>query len=127
MNNDHLKASLIEFETAAKAVQASLLSRNAEQIWNALAQQEEAVHRLSALRSSGGELAGASSIDSGLQRLMERCQAVLRANRALASRFLDVVDQTLSQLGGGRNRTTAYSANPYVSRRAAPLLVCQQG
>ncbi|MBN2704309.1 MAG: hypothetical protein JXR23_08870 [Pontiellaceae bacterium] len=127
MNNDHLKASLIEFETAAKAVQASLLSRNAEQIWNALAQQEEAVSRLAAVRNSSNELDGASSRDSGIQRLMERCQTVLRANRALASRFLDVVDQTLSQLGGGRSKTAAYSLNPYVSRRSAPLLVCQQG
>jgi hypothetical protein len=126
MNDDHLKASLVEFETAAKEVQASLLSRNTEQIWNALARQEEAVSRLDALRSSGGNaLAGASFRDSGIQRLMERCQTVLRANRALAGRFLDVVDQTLSQLGG--RRATTYSVNPYASRRAAPLLVCQQG
>ncbi|MBN2685129.1 MAG: hypothetical protein JXR40_07605 [Pontiellaceae bacterium] len=127
MNDEHLKASLVEFETAAKAVQASLLSRNTEQIWNALAQQEEAVRRLAAARSSSNELVGASSRDSGIQRLMERCQTVLRANRALAGRFLDVVDQTLSQLGGGRSRTATYAANPYASRRAAPLLVCQQG
>lgn len=127
MNDDHLKASLVEFETAVKAVQVSLLSRNTEQIWNALARQEEAVSRLDALRSSGGNaLAGASSRDSGIQRLMERCQTVLRANRALAGRFLDVVDQTLSQLGG-RSRSATYSANPYASRRAVPLLVCQQG
>lgn len=125
MNTDTIKSMLEEFEAAAQAVQTSLLSRNADQIWNALAQQEEAVSKLSGLRGLSREGVDLSTQDSGLQRMMDRCKSVLQANRALSSRFLEVVDQTLSQLGGQRKAT--YSMGMNAPRRSAPLLVCQQG
>lgn len=126
MNDDDLKAALGEFEAAAKAVQEGLLARNTGRIWAALAQQELAAERLGAIRRDHAEsVAGSARRDSAIRHLADRCRTMLLTNRALAGRFLAVIDQTLLQLGGGVAST--YPVRGAAPRRSSPLLVRQQG
>jgi len=121
MNDNYLTPLLEELEAAATALQQSLLERDTERIWSNLARQEASVEKLGNYDISQKEEAS----DPAIQRVLKRCRAVLHANRALTRRFLDVVDQTLSSLGGGSSVAYAgYGAQP---RRTSPMLVRQQG
>lgn len=119
---DHKLAPLLEeLEAAANALQQSLLARDTKCIWSNLARQEDSVKKLGNFDVSQKEEAN----DPAIQRVLKRCRVVLHANRALTRRFLDVVDQTLSSLGGGSSVSYAgYGAQP---RRTSPMLVRQQG
>lgn len=126
MSDNQLTTLLEEFEAAAQALRDSLLERNTDRIWTALARQELAAEQLGALRNAHAEsLSGASGRNPVIRHLLERCQTMLRTNRAMAGRFLDVIDQTLSQMAGGASG--AYSCSGSAVRRSTPLLVRQQG
>ncbi len=126
MKDHHLAIMLGELETAAKELQASLLSRDTEGIWSNLAKQEQSVGKLDRFhRESAVGLQGETRRNPEIRQLLMRSQAVVQANRALTQRFLDVIDQTLSRLGGDGSQT--YSGHGASSVRRAPVLVRQQG
>ncbi len=125
MEHQEIKAMLERFEDAAKTLQASLLDRNVAGIWKAIDEQEDAASRLRAVVGANKErIEEASLRDPSIRRMIERSQSVLRANRAMAARFLDVIDQTLSQLGGRSGSSRGYGG---CASRSTPLLVRQQG
>lgn len=126
MNDHPLLGQLMELETATKALQASLLARDTQGIWSNLAEQERSVEQLDRLRRESTD--GLESETTGnphIRQLLQRNQAMMRTNRALIQRFLDVFDQTLARLGGGRS--AIYAANGTSAACRTALFVSQQG
>lgn len=126
MKDNHLAPMIRELEAAAKALQASLLSRNIEDIQTNLVRQEKSVGMLNRLQQESADgLENETRHDPELRQLLKRSRTVVHANRALSQRFLDVIDQTLSRLGGAASYT--YTGHNTASVRRAPVLVSQQG
>lgn len=127
MKDNHLATLIGELETAAKALQASLLSRDTEGIRNNLDRQEKSVEKLDRLQGeSKGGLEDEIRRNPELRKLLRRSRTVVQANRALSQRFLDVINQTLSHLGGGGASQT-YAGHGVAPGRRAPVLVNQLG
>lgn len=125
MSEQNVEGMLEDFEAAAKAVQDSLLSRDTELIWVALAWQERSMDHVNAMFKEHAEV-WRDAIDSSpaLQQILKRSQSLVHSNRTLTNRFLNVIDQTFARLGRGSSRTYAGYEG---SSRVAPLLVSQQG
>ncbi len=125
MSEQNVEGMLEDFEAAAKAVQDSLLSRDTELIWVALAWQERSMDQVNAMFKEHAEV-WRDAIDSSpaLQQILKRSQSLVHSNRTLTNRFLNVIDQTFARLGRGSSRTYAGYEG---SSRVAPLLVSQQG
>ena len=125
--DDHvLKTMLEEFEAAAKALQQSLLKRNVDNIWSAIDLQDQAANRLSEMvRGNVEAFRGILKSNPAIQRTLNRSQSLMRTNRAMATRFLDVMDKTLAQLGGNSAPARGYGYGGV--RRSGPMLVRQMG
>lgn len=115
-----------ELEAAAKRLQESLLSRDAERIFHDLGQQEKTLEKLNACCNLASGLVDLVQNNPTLRQMLLRCQAIVQANRSLARRFLDVIDQTFSRLG--RVNTVAYAGGyGNTMQTSSPILVRQQG
>jgi hypothetical protein len=125
MNDHKFTEMLEELEEAAKDLQDCLLSRDTDRIWGALAQQEETMTTVGSVFNEQSERFK-SVIDNSpaLQQLLKRSQTIVRTNRTLTQRFLNVIDQTFAKMGRGPDH--AYGGYGGASR-VAPLLVSQQG
>ena len=126
MDDQTVTTMIEEFETAARSLQQSLLQRNVETIWSSIDLQEKAASRLDeVIRRDIESFRAVAQRNPAIRRMLDRSQALMRTNRAMASRFLDVMDRTLTQLGGGRSGgNRGYGA---MSRRSSPMLVCRMG
>ncbi|QBG47354.1 hypothetical protein EGM51_08110 [Verrucomicrobia bacterium S94] len=112
--------------TAAEDLQQSLLARDTDAIWNQLSIQEELLEEFACVQQNEGPgLKDIVCTNPEIRQLLRRSLRVVQANRALAQRFLEVVGQTLSHLGGAES--PIYSGNGTVVVRRAPILVSQQG
>lgn len=126
MEMNLLKSMLGELETAAKDLQSSLLARDTKGIWINLSKQDQSLNLLERFhRDFAIELEEETLWDPELRQLLERSRTVVQANRALTQRFLDVIDKTLSHLGGDMSPT--YAARGTSPIRRTPMLVRQQG
>jgi len=127
MGENNLKTMLEELESAAKKLQESLLSRDADRIFSDLGRQEQSLENLNGLcLEQGGGLEETVRKNPSLHQMLRQCQSIVQANRSLARRFLDVIDQTFSRLSGGSS--VAYAAGyGNTMQRNTPILVRQQG
>lgn len=131
MSENSLFNLVEELESAAKKLQDSLLSRDTDRIIQDLALQEQSLESIGkyCMEFSGG-IEQAIRNTPGLRSVLQQCRTIVQANRSLAHRFLDVIDQTFARLSGGT--TVAYAGgygggygNPMA--RSTPVLVRQQG
>jgi hypothetical protein len=119
---------LEELESSAQVLQKSLLSRDTEQIWGALAKQEASVDKLNRMQLSfGHELMDLATSNTQVRGLLGRSRSVLQTNRALTQTFLSVIDETLDRLSGKGSCREVYSMGGQKVRRSTPCLVSQQG
>jgi hypothetical protein len=126
MNDNYLTSRINALEVSARDLQASLLSRDTENIWSNLSRQEESLDELTRVqREAADGLEDEVRNNPEIRHLLKRSLTVVQANRALTQRFLDVVGQTLSRLSGGEPPT--YSGYGTAAVRRAPILVSQQG
>jgi DNA repair exonuclease SbcCD ATPase subunit len=127
MSENSLKTLLEELESAAKKLQESLLARDADRIFQDLDRQEQSLENLNDLCSvQGGGLEDTVRKNPSLRQMLQQCHSIVQANRSLARRFLDVIDQTFSRLSGGSS--VAYAGGyGNTMQRSTPILVRQQG
>ncbi len=120
-----------ELQAAAKKLQASLLTRDADLIMQDLQRQEMSLEQIGVYcREFSGGLEQAVRGNPALRKLLLQCRQVVHANRALCRRFLDVIDQTFARLSGGTS--VAYTGGygrgyGQTMTRSTPILVRQQG
>ena len=131
--SEHSLVNLIEeLESAAKTLQESLLSRDADRIMQDLTRQEDSLEKIGGLcRDQGGGIEQVIRNNPSLHHMLKQCQTIVHANRSLARRFLDVIDQTFARLSGGTSVAYAggYGGGGYGQpmQRSTPILVRQQG
>ena len=132
-----LMGTLQEVETAAQGLRAAMLTRNTDQIWTAVARQENSMSHLSRALEDY-EATGKGAVDenawgeNGLRtRLVatgDKIRAMLRANRIMANTFIDLIDKTIgqvaAQVGGAPN---VYDATGRMSRTTSSILIQDRG
>ena len=123
---EQLMSMLSDLEYEAQELQESLLARNTECIWNALTRQDKLLDKLNALCLDQAQaVIGIALNNPDIRQKLSRSQRIVKTNRALSRRFLDVIDETLARLGSRPSST--YTGQGARARCGAPLLVRQQG
>jgi hypothetical protein len=127
-----LEECLRETRMGAEEMQAALMTRETDRILKAVEAQERSAERLGRLSAGAGAPdtdrgsvpdSACVRLDDGTRGLLLKTQSVLRRNRLLASRFLDVIGRTLYALDPGQSVMGAYNAGGRPAPVSGPRLV----